>query len=242
MATRANETTTVSSERVKLRTQRDNELVDATVKENLWAGFGAGVVVLCGAGAWCAWAGRPLNEYHLLASALTGGAVSGLLMLLRFSLDEINEYNEKIARENIIIDYRIKYEDAMAELADLRAENKRINATQRAYEFKAASAGARAVAATESVEERTLRNAERILNAWKQGLPYGRDYCGGLDMSRPEWEAAVILMSNAGIMGKGGKGGNQWIVTAQSYSAALTVVRERTGLRTRTEGTNFVAA
>lgn len=222
---------------------RTHEWVDATTKGNVWAGVGAALLVVSGVGAWCLFVGRPFADYHILAALLAGLGWFALLCLVRFSIDELREKLDEASTIGLLAQQAEEIHRQKAEIADLRAENKRISAMLRGQEFQTAAKGARSiVTAEDSDAERTLRHVERILQTWKNGNQYGRDYCKAMGMTRPDWEAAVMLMQKAGVMGKGGPGNQQWIVTANNYSDAVSRTRERAGLRTRTEGSNFVAA
>jgi len=224
------------------RNQRDSDQVTAAARENLWAGLGAAVLMLSGQGAWYAFVTAPPAEPNLLLPLLAGGATFGALSLLRFSLDEWRDSLERAKMLALLTDKQLEIDRLQAGAADLRSENQRLNATLRGHEFKAASAGARAVAAEETGDERILRNAERILTTWQDNLPYGRDACKSMGLSRPEWEAAIALMQTCNVVGRGGPGQKQWIVIAANYSQALVAVRQRTALRTQTANTSFVAA
>lgn len=223
-----------------LRTDEDirktHEWVDATLKGNIYAGVGAACLVVAGAGGWCLYRRIQFTDVHLIAAVLTGLGWFALLSFVRYSIDEWLKARE-ILDQNAMLDL-LALKDA--ENADLRAENKRLNSMLRGQEFREASKNAKHVVAAD--EPDVLRNVERILATWKAGNPYGRDYCRAMGMTRPEWESAILLMQKAGVVGKGGPGNQQWVVVAPNYSEGLMRVRERAGLRTRTESTNFVAA
>ncbi len=224
---------------VETRQQRDTQLVTAAVLENAWAGVGATVLVFAGEIGWTLFWETPFADWLFVPPVLAGGGVFGALCIVRFSLDEIREKYEQSKMFAYMEDQALRIQEQDAQIRDLQTENKRLNTRLRAAEFRSASSGARVVTAEETDTERILRNVERILQTWRDNLPYGRDYCKAMGLTRPEWEAAVMLMQKAGVMGKDNR---QWVVIAKSYNEATILVRERAGLRTRTEGSNFVAA
>lgn len=225
---------------VEARQQRDTELVNATARENMWAGIGAGALTLCLQLAWRMHNGIDLvTQPVIIWSVIASLVLFGVLSVLRFSLDEWRDSLERRKMLAYMTDQALRIQEQDAQIRDLQTENKRINTRLRAAEFCSASSGARVVTAEETDTERILRNVERILQTWRDNLPYGRDYCKAMGLTRPEWEAAVMLMQKAGVMGKDNR---QWVVVAKSYNEATMLVRERAGLRTRTEGSNFVSA
>ena len=218
--------------------QRTPELVDATVRENLWAGAGAGVLVFSASWGWCAFVGTPLMDYHLLASILSAGATFGLLSVYRFSMDEIRDgflYAKQMA---LLTDQAADIARLTATIAEQQVEISRLRNRVRGDEFKAASKNARdIVVPTETDAGKRLRNAERILERWQSGNPFGRDY---VQMSREDWQAAMSLLHSAGAAGRGGNGGRQWVIIAKSHAEALRAIRQRANVWEDAAGTTFV--
>lgn len=218
--------------------QRTRELVSATVQENFWAGAGAGVLVLSASAGWCAATATLFTDYHLLASILSAGATFGVLSVYRFSMDEIRDgllYAKQMA---LLTDQAADIDRLTATVAEQQVEITRLRNRVRGDEFKAASKNARdIVAPTETDAGKRLRNAERILERWTNNHPFGRDY---VQMSREDWRAAMSLLHAAGVAGRGGAGGRQWVITAKSHAEALRAIRLRANVWEDAAGSTYV--
>lgn len=223
------------------RQQRNTELVNATARENVWAGIGAGALAFCGQLVYRANAGLPLiTDMMFVWSLVAALGLFGLLSVVRFSLDEWRDSIERAQIYGVLEEQEATIEEQAATIAEQDAELARLRARVRGQEFKEAAKGARAIVTPEETgTAQRLRNAERILERWKHQHPYSRE---AVQMSRGDWEAAMSLLQSAGVVGRGGPGGRQWVIIANSYAEALHAVREKARTWERVEHTNFVAA
>ena len=234
----SNESTTVTGERVKLRTQRTTELVTATVRENLWAGGGAGVIVLCGSGVWIATTAATFNEYYLLASAIAGGITFGALSVARFSLDEWRDLRDKLRMENMLVDLtmecnslREKLMRAYATIKELRQQNAVL------------SAGSTKAKAVATPDEYSLiyDNVRMLAERWSANLAYSRDEMRN-SMTDREWASAMELMERAGSVGRGGLSGKQRVIVGNSYDSVMMAVETRISQERADVQTKYVRA
>lgn len=232
------ESTTVTGERVRLRTQRDNELVTATVRENLWAGAGAGVIVLCGSGAWVAMTAATFNEYHLLASAIAAGVTFGGLSVARFSLDEWRDLRDKLRMENMLVDLTMERDNLREKLMRAHATIKELR-----QQIAVLSTNTPSVKAVATPDELTIAHdtCRMIVERWAANLSYSRDKMRD-SMSDGEWYAATELMERAGVVGRGGIGGNQKIIVGDSYDAVMQKIDKRIRHEREDAKTRFVRA
>ena len=223
------------------RQQRDRELVSATAQENMWAGVGAAVLALSMQIAWRLNVGLPvLLDVAIGWSLLVGLSFFGVLSVIRFSLDEWRDSLERAKMMGVLTEQQAEIDRLAATNAEQRAEITRLRQRVRGHEFKEAAKDARSIVTPdESDTAKRVRNAEWILERWAAGHPYGRE---SVQMSRPDWEAAMSLLQSAGVVGRGGAGGRQWVVIAKSQAEALHLLRSRGRAWGEAEGTTFVAA
>lgn len=223
------------------RTQRNTELVNATARENMWAGIGGATLALALQIAWRLAVAVPVFLDVVLGIALLVGlSIFGLLSLVRFSLDELHDSLKYLQMQGVLHEQAQEIATLTATCREQGDEIKRLRATVRGQEFKAAAKNAKAIVAPEETDTaKRLRNAERILERWAANQPYGRDY---VSMTRDEWEGAFQLLQSAGVAGKGGAGGRQWVVTAKSHADALRALRQRGRMWEETSNTTFVPA
>ena len=233
-----NETTTVTGERVKLRVQRDNELVTATVRENLWAGAGAGVIVLCGSGAWVAATAATFNEYYLLAATIAGGVTFGVLSIARFSLDEWRDLRDKLRMENMLVDLTMERDDLRSKLMRAYATIKELR--QQIAVLSAGSTKAKAVATPDEFSL-IYDNVRTLTERWAANMQYSRDAMRNT-MSDGEWNNAMSLMERAGVAGRGGIGGNQRIIVGNSYDSVMRTIEKRISTEREDAQTGYVRA
>jgi len=217
------ESTTVTGERVRLRTQRDNELVTATVRENLWAGAGAGVVVLCVSGAWVAMTAATFNEYHLLASAIAAGGTFGALSVARFSMDEIRGIHKELRMENMLVDAKIENDDLRSKLMRAYATIKELR-----QQIAVLSTNTPSVKAVATPDELTLiaDTCRTLVERWAANLPYSRDELRN-SMTDGEWGSAMSLMERAGVIGRGGVSGKKKMIVGNDYDSVMRRVELR---------------
>jgi len=215
--------TTVSGERVKLRTQRDNELVTATVRENLWAGAGAGVIVLCGSGAWVAMTAATFTEYHLLASAIAAGITFGGLSVARFSLDEWRDLRDKLRMENMLVDLTMDRDSLREKLMSAHATIKELR-----QQIAVLSTNTPSVKAVATPDELTIiaDACRTLVERWAANLPYSRDEMRSV-MADGEWGRAMSLMERAGVVGRGGLSGKQRVIVGNSYDSVMRTIEKR---------------
>ena len=223
------------------RNQRDTELVTATVRENFWAGVGGAVLSLALQIAYRLAIGLPIFLDAIMGVALLVGlAIFGLLSLARFSLDELQSGLRYLQMQGVLQEQAEEIARLTATIAEQAEEIKRLRAKTRAKEFKDASRNAKAIVTPdESDTTKRLRNAEKILERWSNGHPYGRE---SMQMTRQDWEGAMNLLQSAGAVGRGGAGGRQWVVTAKSHAEALNLLRARGRVWEKSEGTTFTPA
>ena len=217
------ESTTVTGERVRLRTQRDNELVTATVRENLWAGAGAGVIVLCGSGAWVAMTAATFTEYHLLASVIAAGVTFGALSVARFSMDEIRGIRNERRMENMLVDVKIENDDLRSKLMRAYATIKELR-----QQIAVLSTNTPSVKAVATPDELTIAHdtCRMLVERWAANLPYSRDEMRSV-MADGEWGRAMSLMERAGVVGRGGLSGKQRVIVGNSYDSVMRTIEAR---------------
>jgi hypothetical protein len=215
--------TTVNGERIKLRTQRTNELVTAAVRENIFAGIGAGVIVFSGCVAWVAFTGAEFSGYHVVASGVTAGGTFGALSILRFSLDEFNDWREKLARENMIVDLVVERDTLRDRLVRAHATIKELR-----QQIAVLSTGGTSSKAVATPDELTLiaDTCRSIVERWAANLPYSRDELRAT-MTDGEWGSAMALMERAGCIGRGGVSGKKKIIVGDSYDSVMRKVESR---------------
>ena len=218
-----NESTTVTGERVKLRTQRDNELVTATVRENLWAGAGAGVIVLSGCVAWTGLTQATFTEYHLGASVVSAGVVFGGLSILRFSLDEWRDLRDRLRMENMLVDLTLERDDLRAKLMRAHATIKELR-----QQIAVLSTGGTTVKAVATPDQLSLiaDTCRMIVERWAANLPYSRDELRN-SMTDGEWGSAMALMERAGCIGRGGVSGKKKMIVGDSYDSVMSKIERR---------------
>lgn len=223
------------------RNQRDTELVSATAQENMWAGVGAAVLTLSAQIAWRLNVGLPvLLEVALGWSLLAGLSLFGVLSIIRFSLDEWRDSLERLRMMGVLTELQADNARLTALVAEQGAELTRLRQRVRGQEFKEAAKDARSVVTPDETDTaKRLRNAERIVERWSNNHPYSRE---AVQMSRQEWESAMALLQSAGVVGRGGPGGRQMVITARSQAEALNQLRNRGRVWEQAEGTNFVVA
>lgn len=223
------------------RNQRDTELVTATVRENFWAGVGGAVLSLALQIAYRLAIGLPIFlDIAMGYSLLVGLAIFGLLSLIRFSLDELRDSIKFLQMQGVLQEQAEEIARLTATIAEQAEEIKRLRAKTRAQEFKDASRNAKAIVTPEESDTtKRLRNAEKILERWSNGHPYGRE---SMQMTRQDWEGAMGLLQSAGAVGRGGAGGRQWVVIAKSHAEALNLLRSRGRVWEKSEGTTFTPA
>ena len=224
-----------------IRQQRDRELVSATNLENIYAGIGAGALALCGQLIWRMEAQLPLLTAPVgIWSLIASLSLFGVLSVIRFSLDEWRDSMERAKMYALLADKEATIDRQAATVNEQQAEITRLRSRIRGQEFKAAAKDARnIVTPDETNTDKRVRNAERILDRWANNQPYGREV---VSMSRQDWEAAMGLLQSAGVVGRGGAGGRQWVVTARNHGEALHALRARGRVWNASEGTTFVAA
>jgi hypothetical protein len=217
------ESTTVTGERVRLRAQRDNELVTATVRENLWAGAGAGVIVLCGSGAWVAMTAATFTEYHLLASAIAAGVTFGGLSVARFSLDEWRDLRDKLRMENMLVDLTMERDNLREKLMRAHATIKELR-----QQIAVLSTSGTSVKAVATPDELTIAHdtCRMIVERWAANLPYSRDELRN-SMTDGEWGSAMALMERAGVIGRGGVSGKKKMIVGNDYDSVMRRVELR---------------
>lgn len=235
---RQQETTTVNGERVKLRQQRDNELVTAAVRENLWAGAGTGVIVLCASGAWVATTAATFNEYYLLASGIAAGLTFGGLSILRFSMDEWRDSRDKLRMENMLVDLTVERDDLRSKLVRAYATTKELR-----QQIAVLSAGATKAKAVATPDELSLiyDNARILAERWAANLAYSRDEMRN-SMSDGEWGKAMQLMERAGVVGRGGLSGKQRVIVGNSYDSVMRTIETRIAQERTDAQTKYVRA
>ncbi len=223
------------------RNQRDTELVNATAKENMWAGVGGATLALCLQIAYRLASGLPIFiDLAIGWALLVGLAIFGLLSLARFSLDELRDSIKYLQMQGVMDEMAEELATKDATIAEQAREIQRLRAKVRGQEFKDASKQARNVVTAEETDTtKRLRNAERILERWASNNPYGRE---SMQMSRQDWEGAMALLQSAGAVGRGGAGGRQWVVTATNHAEALRLLRQRGEVWEQSENTTFVPA
>ena len=217
------ESTTVTGERVRLRTQRDNELVTATVRENLWAGAGAGVIVLCGSGAWVAMTASTFTEYHLLASVIAAGGTFGALSVARFSMDEIRGLRNERRMENMLVDVTMERDSLREKLMRAYATIKELR-----QQIAVLSTNTPSVKAVATPDELTIAHdtCRMLVERWAANLPYSRDEMRSV-MADGEWGRAMSLMERAGVVGRGGLSGKQRVIVGNSYDSVMRTIEAR---------------
>lgn len=216
-----NESTTVNGERVKLRVQRDNELVTATVRENLWAGAGAGVIVLSGCVAWTGLTEAVFTEYHLGAAVVSFGVVFGGLSILRFSLDEWRDLRDRLRMENMLVDLTLERDDLRAKLMRAHATIKELR-----QQIAVLSTGGTKAVATPDHLSLIADTCRIIVERWAANLPYSRDELRN-SMTDGEWGSAMALMERAGCIGRGGVSGKKKMIVGESYDSVMRQVEKR---------------
>lgn len=231
-----------TTERIKMRKERNQATVQAKVLENLQAGVGVASVVVGGAvvwytvAEWSAWEAA----YRVAGIATGSGAMwFGVLSVVRFSLDEMRDMYEWLRLQELAASYYLQIEQLKADNAELRRELKRANALIRTQEFEQASAGAKEVVTPEDKYAALRRNIDAILQRWAQGLPYGRDH---VHMTEGEWRQAMEAMEAAGVAGRGGPGGRQRVVTATDLTQAQQAVERKLTRWEKFKDTNFTPA
>lgn len=224
-----------------VRNQRNTELVNATARENMWAGIGGAALALAIQIAWRIATSLPIFLDAILGVALLVGiAIFGALSLARFSLDELSDGIKYLQMQGVLHEQAQEIATLTATVAEQAREIARLRAKVRGQEFKEASKQARTVVTAEETDTgRRLRNAERILERWANNEPHGRE---SMQMSRQEWEGAMALLQSAGVVGRGGSGGRQLIVTAKSHAEALRLLRKRGEVWEESANTTFVPA
>lgn len=235
---RQQETTTVNGERVKLRQQRDNELVTAAVRENLWAGAGAGIIVLCGSGAWAAMTQAVFSEYYLLASGIAAGLTFGGLSILRFSMDEWRDSRDKLRMENMLVDMTVERDDLRSKLVKAYATIKELR-----QQIAVLSTGGASVKAVATPDELSLihDNARILAERWSANLAYSRDEMRNT-MTDREWMNAMSLMERAGVVGRGGLSGKQRVIVGNSYDSVMRTIETRIAQERADAQTKYVRA
>lgn len=207
--------------------QRDGELVSAAVRENVWAGIGAGLIAFVVGFAFTGY-----SEGLLIVALLTTMAVFGVLCLIRFSLDEFREWWDREQAVRMLADQQ-------AELVELRAENKRLAQALRTKEFNEASKDAKDVVRRDEYVE-LKRNVQEIVERWSQGASYSRDNC---TMSKTQWMEAIRFLRDAGIVVRGGAGNRQWVfVDGAKQGQVERRIRERIQKLEEYAATNYVVA
>ena len=171
-------------------TQRTGAWVNATVQENIWAGFGSGVLAYV--------VGYALDGHSdalSLLAVLVAAGFFGTLCVIRFTADERKlVWDMHMARtaENHIIELE-------ATVADLRSELKRTGVELRTNEFKRASQNAKALPAVdESAELRA--DVSNIISRRFNGAKFGRAEFEKMPRGRARWEAAMRLLFDCGAM------------------------------------------
>lgn len=166
------------------RQQRNTEYVSAAARENLLAGFGAGVLAFVLGFAWGGY-----SETLLTVALCVAGGFFGFLCMVRFSLDEFKAYYDQ---EN----YERTVAGLLAEVDALRKELKHARTESRTAEFAAASKNAKALPAVDDFAQ--LRaDVDEIIARWAASAKYGRDHCS---MGRPRWEMASRVLVDCGAM------------------------------------------
>lgn len=223
------------------RNQRNTELVNATARENMWAGVGGATLALCVQIAYRLATGLPIFlDVAMGWALLVGLAIFGALSLFRFGKDDIVNIARYLQMQGVLQEQAEELARDKATIAEQAREIARLRAKVRGQEFKDASKQARNVVTAEETDTtKRLRNAERILERWASNEPYGRE---SMQMSRQDWEGAMALLQSAGAVGRGGAGGRQWVVTAKNHAEALRLLRQRGEVWEQSENTTFVPA
>lgn len=223
------------------RNQRDTELVNATARENMWAGVGGATLALCLQIAYRLAIGLPVFlDLAIGWALLVGLAIFGALSLFRFGKDDIVNIARFLQMQGVLHEQAEEIARHKATIAEQAEEIKRLRSKVRGQEFKDASKNARTIVTPDESSTTTrLRNAEKILERWAANQPYGRE---SMQMSRQDWEGAMQLLQSAGAVGRGGAGGRQWVVTAKSHAEALHLLRARGRVWEAAANTTFTPA
>ena len=168
------------------RQQRNTEYVSAAARENLLAGFGAGVLAFVLGFAWGGY-----SETLLTIALCVAGGFFGLLCMVRFSLDEWKAWYDQETYERTVAGLLAENDALRKELTHARTES-------RTAEFAAASKNAKALPAVDSFAQ-VRADVDEIIGRWAASAKYGRDPCAST-MGRPRWEAASQVLVDCGAM------------------------------------------